>query len=55
VSKGFARLLPASLQILGLARTHVRALEVADEEPLKVIPTIDDISRLMVQPGSSGI
>jgi hypothetical protein len=34
---------------------HVCALEVVGEDLLKVIPSIDDVSWQMIQPGPSGI
>jgi hypothetical protein len=30
---------------------HVRALEVAGEDLLDILPAIDDISQKMIQPG----
>jgi hypothetical protein len=41
--------LPIALQIPGVARAHVRALEVAGEDLSKVIMTIDDISWQIIQ------
>jgi hypothetical protein len=38
-----------------VARAHVHALEVASEDLLEVIPTIDDISCQIIQPGPSKI
>jgi hypothetical protein len=45
ISEGFTRLLPATLQIPGVSRTYVRALENASEDLPMVVPTIGDISR----------
>jgi hypothetical protein len=50
-SEGFAWLLPATLQVPGVARSHIRALDVAREDPLEILPTIDHISRQVVQLG----
>jgi hypothetical protein len=36
--------LSAALQVPGVARTHVCALEVADEDLSKILPVINDIS-----------
>jgi hypothetical protein len=55
ISKGFARLLPATLQIPRVAWMHVHALEVAGEDLLEVIPTIDDVSWEMIQLGPGRI
>jgi hypothetical protein len=35
--------LPANLQILGVARPHIRALKVAGEDLLQVLPAVDDV------------
>jgi hypothetical protein len=53
--EGFTRLLSVALQISGVARAHIRALKVAGEDFSEVIPTIDDISWQMVQPGPGKI
>jgi hypothetical protein len=39
------------LQIPGVAQPHVCALEVASEELLEILPTINHVSRQMVGPG----
>jgi hypothetical protein len=39
--QGFLLLLLATLQILGIARPHIRALEVASKNRLEVLPIID--------------
>jgi hypothetical protein len=44
ISEGFVQLLPVALQIPRVARTHVRALEVAGENRPEVIPATNDIS-----------
>jgi hypothetical protein len=54
-SEGFAQFLPVALQIPGVSRTHVHALEVVDEDLLEVIPTVDGIFRQMIQPDSNRI
>jgi hypothetical protein len=41
VSQGFPLLLLRTLQILGVARTHVCALEVAYEDLIEIILAID--------------
>jgi L-serine deaminase len=48
ISKGFARLLPAALQVPGFARMLRRALEVADEDLSEILPAIDDVSWQMI-------
>jgi hypothetical protein len=47
--------LPSALQILEVSRTHVRALEVIDEDLSDILPAIDDVSRQMIQPDPGGI
>jgi hypothetical protein len=44
-SEGFARLLPATLQIPGVVKLYIRALEVSGEDLLEVLPAVDDISQ----------
>jgi hypothetical protein len=44
ISEGSIRLFPAALQVLGVSRTHVHALEVASEDPSEVLLAIDDVS-----------
>jgi hypothetical protein len=39
--QGFPLLLPATLQVPGIAEPHVCALEVAGKDLLKVLPTIN--------------
>jgi hypothetical protein len=43
-SEGFTQLLPAALQIPGVAGMHIRALEVAGEDFSKILLAINDIS-----------
>jgi hypothetical protein len=37
-----------ALQVPGVARMHVRALEVAGEDLLEILPAIDDVSWQMI-------
>jgi hypothetical protein len=41
ILKGFALLLPATLQIQGVARPYVRALKVTGEDLLEILPAIN--------------
>jgi hypothetical protein len=52
---GFAQLLSIAIQNPGVAKKHIRALEVVGEDLLELITNIDDVSRHMVQPGSGRI
>jgi hypothetical protein len=45
----------AALQIPGVARSHVHALKVVDEDLLEILPAIDDGSWKMIQSGSTKI
>jgi hypothetical protein len=45
ILEGFTWLLPATLRVLGVARTHIRALEVAGEDLLQIHPTINRVSQ----------
>jgi hypothetical protein len=49
IPEGLACLLGATLQITGVARPYVSALEVAGEDLLKIFPTIDRDSRQVVK------
>jgi hypothetical protein len=40
-----------ALQVPGVARMHVHALEIGGEDLPEVLPAIDNISRQMVEPG----
>jgi hypothetical protein len=51
ILKGFALLLPATLQIQGVARPHVRALKVIGEDLLEILPAINRVSGQVVEPG----
>jgi hypothetical protein len=44
VPLGFTLLLLRTLEILGVTRLHVRALKVAGEDLLEILPTIDRVS-----------
>jgi hypothetical protein len=55
ILKVFARLLSATLQAPGVARSHIHALEVAGEDLLEILPTIDHVSRQVVQPDPSRV
>jgi uncharacterized protein (DUF3820 family) len=50
--QGFPLLLPATLQILEIVRLHICALKVAGEELLKIFPTINRVSRQVIEPSS---
>jgi hypothetical protein len=45
----------AALQIPWVARSHVHALKVVDEDLLEILPAIDDGSWKMIQSGSTKI
>jgi hypothetical protein len=45
IPEGFTQLLPATLQILGVARSHVCALEVVGEYLIEIILAINRVSR----------
>jgi hypothetical protein len=47
--------LSAALQVLGVARTLVRALEVDSEDLPEILPAIDDVSWQMIQQGPGGV
>jgi hypothetical protein len=55
ILEGFTWFMPATLQILGVVRPHVCALEVTGEDLLEILPTINCISRQVVQPGPSHV
>jgi hypothetical protein len=55
VPERLSRLLAAALEILGVPRVHVRALEVASEGLDQVVPVGDLPRRQVLQPGSSGV
>jgi hypothetical protein len=41
IPQGFPMLLPATLQILGVVRSHLHAMKVFVEYLLEILPTID--------------
>jgi hypothetical protein len=43
-------LLPTTLEIPGVAGPHVCALKVACEDQLEILPTIDQVSRQVIEP-----
>jgi hypothetical protein len=45
ISEKFTRLLPATLDVLGIARSHIRAPKVGGENLPKILPAVDDVSR----------
>jgi hypothetical protein len=47
--------LPVAFQVPGDTRAHVGALEVASEGLSEILPAIDDVSWLMIQPGPGRI
>jgi hypothetical protein len=55
LSQGFPWLLAAALEIPGVPRAHVRALEVSSEGFDQVVPVGDLRRRQMLQPGSGGV
>jgi hypothetical protein len=54
-SKGFAQLLQVALQVPWAARPHIRAMEVVGEDLLEILLAFDDVSRQMIQLGSSQV
>jgi hypothetical protein len=52
VPQGFAMLLSATLQIPRIAEPHVCALKVAGKDILEIFPTINQVSRQVIEPGS---
>jgi hypothetical protein len=51
ILEGFTLLLPATLQILRIARPHVCAIKVADEDLLDILPGVDRVSGHVIKPG----
>jgi hypothetical protein len=45
ILEGFTRLLSTTLQVPGVTELHIRALEVAGENFLEILPTIDRVPR----------
>jgi hypothetical protein len=48
ISKGFTRLLLATLQVPWVVGSHINALEVVDEDLLEILLVVDHISWLVV-------
>jgi hypothetical protein len=55
VSQGFPWLLAAALEIPGVPRAHIRALEVSSEGFDQIVPVGDLRRGQMLQPGTSGV
>jgi hypothetical protein len=55
IPEGFALLLPATLQILRVARPHVCAIKVADEDLLDILPGVNRVSGQVIKPGPSHV
>jgi hypothetical protein len=53
--KTLPRLLLAVAQLPLLARAHVRALKVADENPTQISPVLDLVARQMLEPRACGV
>jgi hypothetical protein len=51
ILEGLAQLLHTTLQILGVSRLQICALEVAGEDLLEILPAINHVSRQVVEPG----
>jgi hypothetical protein len=47
--------LPRARQVLGVAKMHVCAQEIAGEDLLEILPPIDNVSRQMIQLGPSRV
>jgi hypothetical protein len=45
ISEGFTQLLPIALQVPGVAKTHIRAMDVAGEDVLEILPVFNDAPR----------
>jgi hypothetical protein len=52
VPQGFALLLSATLQSSRITRLHVCALKIVGKDVLEIFPTIDQVSRQVIEPGS---
>jgi hypothetical protein len=50
ISERFIRLLPAVLEVLGIPRAHICALEVPDKDPDQVNPAMDQTLREVLEP-----
>jgi hypothetical protein len=49
ILEGFTQLLLSALQVIGVTRMHMHALEVAGEDLPEVLPAIDNICWQMIQ------
>jgi len=52
VAQGLTGLLLAALEVPRVARPHIRALKVADEDLVEICPTADGVGGQEVQPGA---
>ena len=52
VSKRLVQPLATTLEVLGVPRAHVCALEIPDEDPNQVAPVVDLRGRKVLEPGS---
>ena len=52
VSERLTRLLATTLEVLGVPRAHVCALEIPDEDLYQVTPVVDLQGREVFEPGS---
>ena len=55
VAHGLVGLLATPLEVPGVPRAHIRALEVAHEDMDQVSPVVDLICRQMLEPRSCGV
>jgi hypothetical protein len=55
IPHGFALHMLAALQIPVVARAHVGALEVFGEDLLEILPTINQVSRQVIEPSPGRI
>jgi hypothetical protein len=53
--EGLAQLLPATLQVLGVAQPHVCALEVVSEDLLEIVPGVNRVSEPVVKADPSRV
>jgi hypothetical protein len=52
LAKSLVRVLPTTLEVLGVARVHVSALEIPHKNFLEVVPVIDATGWKVIQPSS---
>jgi hypothetical protein len=48
ILEGFTHLLPTTLQVPRVVGSHMRALEIASEDLLEVLPTIDRVPQQVI-------